>query len=87
MTFALRALEMLINFIQVKIQFSVPCVGYYAKDIQDIKHFFGVYLDELWRAGKRPYNRMALYIENIADMDGWYDVVIGAALFNDDTIT
>lgn len=67
-------------------EFSVDCVGYYAEDIEDIKQFFVEYLDVMWDEYKYPYNRTALYIKDINDMDSWYEVIVGSALFNDDSL-
>ena len=68
-------------------EFSLDCVNYYAKDFEDIKQFFTDYLDVMLENIEVPMNRVALYIEDIVDMDGWYDVIVGGGLFEDDALT
>ena len=66
-------------------EFCVDCVAYDTDDFEDIKKFFVHYVDIMW---KRRYqmNRIALYIEDIVDMDGWYEVVVGGGLFTDEAL-
>lgn len=68
------------------IEFGCNCVNYYAEDLKDIKNFFRHYLDIMWSNRSHAVNRVALYIEDIVDMDGWYDVIVGGGLFEDDTL-
>lgn len=68
-------------------EFSLDCVSYYAEDFEDIKQFFTNYLDVMLENIEAPMNRVALYIEDIVDMDGWYDVIVGGGLFEDDALT
>ena len=68
-------------------EFSLDCMSYYAKDINDVKNFFDIYLDNLYEYCEHPINSIALYIEDIVDMNGWYDVIVGGCLFVDDAIT
>lgn len=72
------------KFYAKDIEFCVDCVNYYTKDFEDIKSFFRHYLDIMWGNCKHPMNRIALYIEDITNMDGWYDVIVGGCLFEDD---
>ena len=65
--------------------FALDCVAYYADDFEDIKMFFMHYIDAMWER-RYQMNRIALYIEDIVDMDGWYDVIVGGGLFEDDAI-
>lgn len=67
-------------------EFSLNCVNYYANDFEDIKKFFTDYLDAMLEQLEAPMNRIALYIEDIVDMDGWYDVIVGGGLFEDDAL-
>ena len=66
--------------------FSLDVNEYYTDDLEDIKQFFAVYLDTLWEHCTSPMNRIALYVQDIVDMDGWYNVIIGGGLFIDDTL-
>lgn len=67
-------------------EFSLVCTNYYTQDTEDIKQFFANYLDAMWENCEPPFNRIALYIENIVDMDDWYDVIIGGGLFTDEAL-
>ena len=67
-------------------EFSLDCVNYYTEDFEDIKKFFSDYLDVMWEKCESPMNRIALYIKDIYDMDGWYDVIVGGGLFTDETL-
>ena len=49
-----------------------------------MKQFFKDYLDQLWKDSEYPYNTIAVYIQHIVDMGGWYMVVVGGCLFEDD---
>lgn len=64
-------------------EFSLDCVNYYTKDFEDIKKFFSDYLDVMWEKCELPMNSIALYIKDIVDMDSWYEVIVGGALFTD----
>ena len=68
------------------IEFGYNCVNYYTKDFQDIQNFFRHYIDIMWSQRYHSVNRIGLYIENIIDMDGWHDVIVGGGLFEDDTL-
>ena len=65
---------------------SVECVEYYAKNEEDIKQFFATYIDTMWENCNPPMNRIALYIENIIDMDGWREVIVGGCPFTDESL-
>ena len=67
-------------------EFSFDFVSYYTEDFEDIKKFFSDYLDVMWEKCESPMNSIALYIEDIVDMDDWYDVIVGGGLFTDETI-
>lgn len=67
-------------------EFSLDCVSYYIEDFEDIKQFFTNYLDAMLEKCKAPMNRIALYIKDIIDMDGWYEVIVGGGLFEDDAL-
>lgn len=66
--------------------FGFNCVSYYAEDFKDIKNFFRHYLDIMWNHRYHPMNRIGLYIEDIVNMGGWYDVIVGGGLFEDNTL-
>lgn len=63
----------------------LECTGHYASDIQDIKIFFEHYITSLWEYATLPRHSVALHIEDIIDMDGWYNVIVGGCLFEDVT--
>lgn len=65
-------------------EFSLDCVMY---DVEDIKQFFAGYLDKMWENCEYPMNRVALYIKDIFDMDDYYVVSLGSALFVDEALT
>ena len=67
-------------------EFSLDCINYFTEDFEDIKQFFADYLDLMWSGCEKPMNRIALYIEDIEDMDSWYDVIVGGGLFEDDSL-
>ena len=67
------------------IEFDCNCVSYYTNDFKDIKNFFRHYLDVMWSSRGSSMNKVALYIGGIIDMDGWYDVIVGGGLFEDET--
>lgn len=67
-------------------KYSLECTEYYAKDIQDIKMFFENYLTSLWEHSTLPYHRIVAHIKAIFDMNGWYNVVVGGLLYEDDTL-
>lgn len=67
-------------------EFVLECLAYYAQDNEDIKQFFTNYLDIMWENCKLPFNRIALYIKDIVDMDSWYEVIIGGGLFTDEAL-
>lgn len=68
--------------------FCVEYESYYAKDMNDIKQFFESYINILWMQSfkHRTKYRIALAVKNIADRDGWYDVIVGSRLFKDDAL-
>lgn len=66
--------------------FSLTCVPYFTDDIEDIKEFFTLYLDKMWESCTPPMNRLALYIEDIVDMDSWYEVIVGGGIFIDEAL-
>ena len=66
--------------------FSLDCNEYDADSTEDVKHFLTEYLDILQEHCTSPMNRIALYVQDIVDMDGWYNVIIGGGLFIDDTL-
>ena len=66
--------------------FSLDCNEYYADSAEDVKHFLTEYLDILQEHCTPPVNKIALYVQDIVDMDGWYNVIIGGGLFTDDTL-
>ena len=66
---------------------TVDYESYYAKDIDDIKLFFESYLNILWLQSRYNHNnRIGLCVKDIADKDGWYDVIVGSCLFKDDAL-
>ena len=67
-------------------EFSLDCVSYYIKDFEDIKQFFTNYLDAMLETCEEPMNRVALYVKDIIDMDGWHEVIVGGGLFEDDAM-
>ena len=67
-------------------EFSLKCVEYYTKDREDIKQFLTYYIDTMCENCKYPYNRIALYIKGIVDMDSWYEVIVGGGLFTDEAL-
>ena len=74
------------KFYTNNIEFAVDCVNYDADDFEDIKKFFVHYVDIMWKQCRYPMNRIALYIKDIVDMDGWYEVVVGGGLFTDEAL-
>ena len=68
-------------------EFSVICISYYTYDFEDVKKFCIDYLNHEWKHYEYPYNRTALYIQDIIYIDGWYEVLVGGRLFVDDTLT
>ena len=64
-------------------EFSADCVEYYANGHEEIKRFLIEYIDIMWKNCNPPMNRIALYVEDIADMGGWYNMIIGGGLFED----
>jgi len=66
--------------------FLIDCDSYYAKDINDVKQFFVDLIECLWKTFTRPNHRIALYVEEIVDKDGWYDVIVGSCLFEDNSL-
>lgn len=75
------------KFYTYNTEFSLDCVSYYADDFEDIKQFFVTYLDTMLDKSEAPMNRIALYIKDIVDMDGWYDIIVGGGLFMDAALT
>ena len=67
-------------------KYSLECTEYYAKDIQDIKTFFENYISSLWENSTLPYHRIVIHIDDIIDMDGWYNVIVGGCLYEDGTL-
>lgn len=66
--------------------FEIDCVNYYASNIEDIKILISHIVDVLWEQAAQPNHKIALYIEDIVDMNGWFDVCIGGCLFEDDAL-
>lgn len=64
-------------------EFSADCVEYYANSLADITVFFTTSIDAMWEKCNPPMNKVGLYVEDIADMGGWYNITIGGALFTD----
>ena len=69
-------------------EFVIACVEYYAKDIEDIKSLIMTYIEtrwedeECWKNISRSNYRVAIYVMDITNMDGWYDVVMGGSISN-----
>lgn len=67
-------------------EFTIACVSYYASDVEDIKSLLIEYIEEMWECEEvwgntsRSNYRVAIYVMDIVDKDGWYDVVIGGAI-------
>lgn len=66
--------------------FEIGCVNYYASNIEDIKILISNIIDVLWGQATQPNHKIALYIEDIVDMNDWFDVCIGGCLFEDDAL-
>lgn len=61
--------------------FEVKCDEYYAKDVDDIKTLFYELLTFLWGCATLPNHKVALYVKDIVDRNGWYNVIVGGCLF------
>lgn len=61
--------------------FEVKCDRFYAKDVDDIKTLFSELLTALWACATLPNHKVALYVKDIVDRNGWYDVIVGGCLF------
>lgn len=68
-------------------EFSLVCNEYYTEDGEDIKRFFTDYLNIMWENCNPPMNKLALYVKDIVDMDSWYEVVVGGAMFIDEALS
>lgn len=66
--------------------FSLNYTSYYTDNIDGVKQFFEDYLDQLWRDGNHFYNRLALYVKDIIDMNDTFKIMVDAALFVDDSL-
>lgn len=66
--------------------FTVECVEYYASNKEDIKHLIYTIITDLWEYATNPLHRIALYIKDVDYMDGWFNVIVGNCLFEDDGI-
>lgn len=62
---------------------EVPCDEYYAKDVDDIKTLFYELLTFLWGCATLPNHKVALYVKDIVDRNGWYNVIVGGCLFEE----
>lgn len=66
--------------------FTIACDEYYASDVEDIKSLMVNYIEAIWEDEEtweninRSNYRIAIYVSDIVDMDGWYKVVIGGAI-------
>lgn len=68
--------------------FVLTCADYCMNcDIEGIKLFISTYLTGLWSNRDNLYNRIALYIERVREYTYGYKISIGAALFEDPSIT
>ena len=67
-------------------EFTIACARYYANDIEDVKYLIMTYIEamweeeEIWKDISRSDYAISIYIMDIVNMDGWYDVVIGGAI-------
>ena len=64
--------------------YVISCVNYFASDLDDVKDLLLMYIENMWEDIEPPHNRVAMYIEDIVDMDGWYQVIMGGCLFRDE---
>ena len=64
----------------------LECHDYYTRDNEGIKKFFAYFLDTMWENCKPPFNRIALYIKDVVDRGGWYEVNIGSGLITDEAL-
>lgn len=62
--------------------FEVECNEYYAKDVDDIKTLFYELLTFLWGCAL-PSHKIALYVKDIVNKNGWYNVIVGGCLFEE----
>ena len=60
--------------------FEIECDEYYAKDVDDIKTLFYELLTFLWGCATLPNHKVALYVKDIIDRNGWYNVIVGGCL-------
>lgn len=65
---------------------SLECVNYHLDDFEDVKQFFTAYLDRMREVCVRPFNRIGLHIADIVNMDDYYEVIVGGALFSDEVL-
>ena len=75
------------KFYTDRTEFSVSCLSYGIRDLEDIKQFLVDYLEKMLKNCKYPINRVALYIKDILCMDRGYEVIVGGCLFVDDALT
>lgn len=67
-------------------EFTIACVEYYASNVEDIKYLMIDYIEaiwedeEVWENINRSNYRVAIYVMDIVDMDGWYNVTMGGAI-------
>lgn len=64
-------------------EFEIKCNEYYAKDVEDIKVLISEFITSLWRFATFPNHKVAIYIKDIIDRDGWYNVIVGGCLFEE----
>ena len=63
--------------------FKLDTTIYEAQNPADVESFIIEYIDILWQHCEPPYNKMALYLEDIIKKDGWYEIVMGGAIFEE----
>jgi hypothetical protein len=63
--------------------FTVECVEYYTSDVKDMKRLMHTIITGLWDYATHSNQRIALYIQDIVYMGGWFDVIVGSCLFED----
>ena len=64
--------------------FDLDTVTYDTDFVEDIESFILEYIDILWEHCESTNDRIALYLEDIIKKDGWYDIIMGGAIFEDE---